>query len=157
MLKWLALVVAATAGLAIGLGSYTFVAARGSSYLTDDPAACANCHVMGDHFAAWQKSSHRAVAVCNDCHAPHDGFLRKYAVKAENGLVHSINFTTGRHPDPLRIREKNRRVTQAACLHCHGDLASTITPGGTTSGHRVARSAPMDCIACHADVGHWVR
>ena len=157
MFKWVAVAVAATAGLAVGLGGYTFVVARGSSYLTDDPAACANCHVMSTHFAAWQKSSHRAVAVCNDCHAPHDSFFRKYAVKGENGFVHSLNFTTGRHPDPLRIRAGNRRVTQAACLHCHGELAAAITPSRTTSSHPPPQSATLDCISCHADVGHWVR
>ena len=51
---------------AADVGSYTFVYAKGYSYLTNDPAACANCHIMSEHFAAWTKSSHRAVAVCND-------------------------------------------------------------------------------------------
>ena len=56
-------------GLLLGIGGFTFIYARGASYLTNDPGACANCHVMQDHFDAWQRSSHRAVAVCNDCHA----------------------------------------------------------------------------------------
>ena len=62
-------------GLAIGIGAYTFVYAKGGSYLTNDPAACANCHIMDEHYAAWQKSSHHAVAGCNDCHT------RDYAIK----------------------------------------------------------------------------
>ena len=37
---------AATVGLAAGVGAYTFGYARAASYLTDDPKACANCHVM---------------------------------------------------------------------------------------------------------------
>ena len=37
-------------GLAIGVGAYTFVYAQGYSYLTDNPAACANCHVMNDQY-----------------------------------------------------------------------------------------------------------
>ena len=57
-------------GVAVGIGAYTFVYARGWSYLTDDPAACANCHVMREQFDGWLKSSHRAVATCNDCHTP---------------------------------------------------------------------------------------
>ena len=59
-------------GLLVGLGLYTFVYARGASYLTNDPAACANCHVMSEQYDGWLKSSHHAVAVCNDCHTPHN-------------------------------------------------------------------------------------
>ena len=77
--------VAILAGLTLGIGSYTFVYARGYSYLTNDPAACANCHVMRDHYAAWTRASHRSVAVCNDCHTP-PGLLGKYATKAQNGF-----------------------------------------------------------------------
>src|SRR5688572_31846264 len=40
------------------------------SYMTDNPAACANCHVMREQFEEWLKSSHGKVAVCNDCHTP---------------------------------------------------------------------------------------
>jgi cytochrome c nitrite reductase small subunit len=39
-------VVGMLVGLAVGVGGYTFVYAKGYSYLTNDPAACANCHVM---------------------------------------------------------------------------------------------------------------
>lgn len=49
-------------GLIIGVGGYTFIYARGYSYLTNDPAACANCHVIQDYYNAWQKSSHHSVA-----------------------------------------------------------------------------------------------
>ena len=89
-------------GLLIGIGSYTFVYAKGYSYLTNDPRACANCHIMQDHFDAWTRSSHRSVAVCNDCHTP-PGLVPKYMTKARNGFWHSFYFTTGRYPDPLRI------------------------------------------------------
>lgn len=36
------LVLAAAIGLVIGVGGYTFLYAKGSSYLTDNAAACAN-------------------------------------------------------------------------------------------------------------------
>jgi len=48
-------------GMAIGIGSYTFIYAKGGSYLTNDPAACANCHIMNEQYAGWIKSSHRSV------------------------------------------------------------------------------------------------
>ena len=38
-------------GLAVGVGAYTFVYARGYSYMTDNAEACVNCHVMQDHLA----------------------------------------------------------------------------------------------------------
>ena len=36
-------------GIALGLGAYTFAYAKGWSYLTNNPQACANCHVMNEH------------------------------------------------------------------------------------------------------------
>jgi hypothetical protein len=36
-------VLATASGLVIGVGGYTFLYAKGSSYLTNNPAACANC------------------------------------------------------------------------------------------------------------------
>lgn len=146
------LALAVALGLLLGVGAFTFVYARGASYLTSDPAACANCHVMSEHYAAWMKSSHRAVAVCNDCHAPHE-LGAKYLVKARNGFWHSVAFTTGRFPDPLRITSANRDVTERACRHCHGAIAQGIEhgTGATPAGDR------MRCARCHRYVGHLVR
>lgn len=133
------------AGIFSGVGAYTFVYAKGASYLTNDPAACANCHVMQDHYDAWLKSSHRHVAVCNDCHAPHD-FLGKYWVKAENGFWHSWMFTTGWFHEPIQIREKNLRVTEQACLDCHQDIVRAMHVG--------RHADQVSCIRCHGAVGH---
>ena len=36
------ILIAVAVGLAAGLGGYTFVYARGASYMTNDPRACAN-------------------------------------------------------------------------------------------------------------------
>jgi cytochrome c nitrite reductase small subunit len=100
---------AALVGVAGGLGLYTFVYAKGYSYITNDPAACANCHVMNDQYDGWLKSSHRAVAVCNDCHVPHD-LVGKYKTKGENGFWHSYYFTTQSFAEPsARRRAADRR------------------------------------------------
>ena len=141
-------------GVAMGLGAFTFVYARGGSYLTNDPAACANCHVMSEHYAAWTKSSHHAVAVCNDCHAPHD-LVGKYKTKGLNGFWHSFYFTTGRYPDPLRITPRNREVTEHACRYCHQELTENIEHGAT--GFENEDDARLLCTRCHFDVGHMVR
>ena len=134
-------------GLAAGIGSYTFVYARGYSYLTNDPAACANCHIMQGHFDAWTRSSHHAVAVCNDCHTP-PGLVPKYMTKARNGFWHSFYFTTGGYPDPLRITPPNHAVTELACRHCHEELTHSIDP------QRSDAPARLPCTGCHHEVGH---
>jgi cytochrome c nitrite reductase small subunit len=125
MLKRLAVAAVIALGLAVGLGAFTFAYARGYSYLTNDPEACGNCHIMSEHLAAWNKSTHHAVATCNDCHTPHN-IVGKYTVKAKNGFWHSFYFTTGRYPDPLRITEGNRLLPPAD----HGSHRSSRAPGG---------------------------
>ncbi len=133
-------------GLVLGIGGYTFVYARGGSYMTNDPAACANCHVMRDQYEAWQRSSHRSVAVCNDCHAPHD-LIGKYVTKGRNGFWHSFYFTTGGFPDPIRITPRNARITEDACRTCHATIVAAID----TAPPRGERPA---CVSCHRNVGH---
>ena len=141
-----AFALAVGAGAVAGLGGYTFVYARGASYLTDDPAACANCHGMQPYLDAWLKGSHRAAATCNDCHTP-AGLLPKYAVKASNGFWHSFYFTTGRYPDRIRLRPSNVAVADAACVKCHGDVAEAMgLPGEVPPGEA--------CVRCHSQVGH---
>jgi cytochrome c nitrite reductase small subunit len=77
-----------TLGIALGVGAFTFIYAKGGSYMTNDPKACVNCHIMQEQYDGWIKSSHRSVATCNDCHAPAD-FIGKYSTKAQNGFWHS--------------------------------------------------------------------
>src|SRR5262244_970760 len=64
------LVLGISIGMAVGLGVYTFGYAKGASYLMNNPASCANCHIMKEQYDGWLMSSHRAVATCNDCHTP---------------------------------------------------------------------------------------
>ena len=138
--------IAIVIGAVMGLGGFTFVYAKGGSYLGNDPAACANCHVMRDHLDAYVKSSHRAVATCNDCHTP-PGLVPKYFTKAEHGFFHSLAFTTGDFHDPIQIKERSRRVTENSCRKCHADVVHDID---TTT----ARERSISCIRCHASVGH---
>ena len=171
----LVVLAAAVIGVALGLGAYTFVYAKGASYLSTDPAVCANCHIMGEHFAAWQRSSHRAAAGCADCHMPHD-FLGKYAAKASNGFWHSVAFTTGRFPDPLLIKPHNRAIVERACRDCHAGVTAAIDAGaGPPPGIRAGMGGSptntrpqlhdgvsiageeLSCTYCHTYVGHWVR
>jgi cytochrome c nitrite reductase small subunit len=143
-----AIVAGVLVALALGSGGYTFIYARGWSYLTDDPEACANCHVMGDHLAAWLKSSHRSVATCNECHTPHDP-AGKYWTKADHGFWHSYRFTTGDFHEPIRMTAGSRAVVEGACRHCHADVTHDITAVAAAAG-----DDGISCIRCHAGVGH---
>jgi cytochrome c nitrite reductase small subunit len=98
---------------------------------------------MNEQYAGWLKGSHRQAAVCNDCHTP-PGLIPKYTTKALNGFFHSYAFTTGWFPDVIRITERNRNVTERACLKCHADVVSAIShsPGDPS------------CLRCHSSVGH---
>ena len=142
------LVACVLAGVTLGMGAYTFYYAEGASYLSDDPKACVNCHVMREHYDGWQKASHHAVATCNDCHTPHY-FVGKYATKSENGFWHSKGFTLQDFHEPIRIRPKNSRVLRANCIQCHQDLVADIVGHGERED-----DATADCVRCHATVGH---
>ena len=45
------LMLAGLVGVTTGVGGYAFLYAKGYSYLLNDPAACANCHVMRTQYA----------------------------------------------------------------------------------------------------------
>lgn len=137
---------AGSLGLAVGLGVFTFGYGDGAAYLSNDPAACANCHIMQGHYDSWLNSSHRNVATCNDCHLPHD-FAGKWITKADNGFFHSLAFTTGGFHEPIQIKARNRRVTQGACLHCHSVFVNALLPAQPDS------ETPY-CAKCHSDAGH---
>ena len=134
-------------GAALGLGTYTFAYAQGWAYLTDDPRACANCHVMNEQYDGWIKSSHRSVAVCNDCHVPHS-FVAKYLTKATKGFRHSYHFTRGTFPEPIRALPASRAIAEVNCRRCHEPVVDAMG----TPAH--AGSRDISCIRCHGSVGH---
>lgn len=141
-----------TIGVAAGIGSYTFIYARGGSYMTDEPTACANCHIMQGQYDAWVKSSHHAVATCNDCHTPHD-FTGKYMTKALNGYHHSMAFTLQNFHEPIQITGRNLAIAEANCRYCHADVVAAIdTHAAVIAAGQ--ESEPMSCIKCHPSVGH---
>ncbi len=150
------LMAAALVGLFVGAGAYTFVAARGASYLSDDPAVCVNCHIMREQYDGWRHASHHAVATCNDCHLPHDNVLHKYFVKASNGYHHSKAFTLQDFAEPIRIKPGNAKVLEANCLRCHGMLTSAITEHGTLGvpTDPTQKADLYGCARCHQAVGH---
>jgi cytochrome c nitrite reductase small subunit len=132
-------------GVLFGLGAYTFSYAEGTSYFSNDPSSCVNCHIMRDQFDSWNHSSHKAFAACNDCHTPHR-FPDKWIVKGINGWNHSLAFTTGNYPEPIQIKSFNEEIALENCTSCHATLLTQI--------HQPALGESASCLDCHGNVGH---
>ncbi|HEY3296831.1 MAG TPA: cytochrome c nitrite reductase small subunit [bacterium] len=132
----------AALGIVLGISAYTFYFARGYSYLSNNPDACVNCHVMKDKFDAWQVSPHR-FALCNDCHVPHN-LIGKYATKMEHGIRHSYVFTFG-NPQVIRLKKSGEAIVEGNCIRCHETMVSKIFHG--FKGDR-------RCFDCHRGMGH---
>jgi cytochrome c nitrite reductase small subunit len=149
-------------GAFAGIGGFTFRYAEGLSYFSADPAACVNCHIMQAEYDGWQKGSHHAVAVCVDCHLPHD-FIPKYLAKAENGWRHGEKFTTQSFREPIFVQPAGLRILQDNCVRCHqalvpmlGDHEQSVA-AGAHARNASGRSDTPQCVHCHATVGHGER
>jgi len=143
------LIISIMIGFVSGLGAYTFYYAEGFSYMSDDPKVCINCHIMREQYDGWQKGSHHSVAVCNDCHLPHDK-VGKYFTKGENGFLHSKAFTLMDFHEPITIRNKSSNILNNNCLYCHGDFTFQISHNGKSRER-------LNCVHCHKTVGHGPR
>ena len=153
--RLLPLVLALSIGVVAGIGGYTFRYAEGLSYLSTDPKACVNCHIMQPQYDAWQKASHHQSAVCVDCHLP-ESFIPKYLAKAEDGWRHGKLFTTSGFVEPIVVQAAGRRILEGNCVRCHEALTADMRGHGA-----FAASSDFDqklpCTHCHADVGHGPR
>ncbi len=133
----------ALVGLALGLAIVIARISNASSYLSNSPQTCINCHVMTDAYASWQRGSHGGVTVCVDCHVPHDNPVAKIAYKSTDGLKHSAVFTMRAEPQVLRLSAQAVPVVQANCLRCHADQMGMV---------RVAGSGERACWHCHNNI-----
>ncbi len=150
--KWVWLVFS-LAGLVVGLGLYTIYVSRAWSYVSDEPAVCVNCHIMGPYYQAWQKSSHAVWTTCNDCHVPQDNLINQYAFKAVDGLYHSAVFAVGAEPQVIRPREASSRVVMQNCVRCHSPLTTEFVKMNVDYDE-VLKGEKKACWDCHTQVPH---
>src|SRR6185295_7976908 len=141
-----AMLAAILCGVPLGLGLFTFRYAEGLSYFSSDPKACANCHIMNEQLDSWEKSGHHHVAVCVDCHLPHE-LVPKLIAKSRNGWNHSKAFTLQNFHEPIMIGTKNAEILQENCLRCHGDFVHDITGMEGEKGEDAAGG--VSCVHCH--------
>lgn len=135
-------------GIVIGMAVLIARIANATSYLSDASQACMNCHVMTDAYSSWQRGSHGRVAVCTDCHVPHNNSVAKYAFKAIDGLKHSYVFTLRKEPQVLQLSTRAVPVVQTNCLRCHSGQLAMI---------RLAASLERKCWDCHNNIHGTVR
>jgi cytochrome c nitrite reductase small subunit len=135
-------------GLLAGIGGFTFLYAEGFSYMSSDPKACVNCHIMQPQYDSWQKGSHHAVATCVDCHLPHS-FFRKWLAKGMSGFHDSKAFTFQDFHEPIMIGPTMSRILQESCLHCHAALVHDLVAVRTGN-----EADEVRCVHCHRSVGH---
>jgi cytochrome c nitrite reductase small subunit len=134
-------------GVTVGLGIFLVHISRATSYLSDSPETCMNCHVMTTQYVTWQHGSHGRVATCNDCHVPHTSLLAAYGFKAEDGLWHSTVFTMRWEPQVIRLSDRAIPVVEDNCRRCHKTVIEDVALNVHKEGdHR--------CWDCHRDVPH---
>lgn len=137
-------------GIFTGSAFYIFYVSNASSYLSDNPQTCVNCHVMTPQFATWSHSSHREVANCNDCHVPHTSMLSHYYFKAKDGLRHATIFTMRMEPQVIFIKEAGVDVVQKNCVRCHSQLFT----GRDVSEYQKNHYPDRLCWECHRETPH---
>ena len=140
-------------GTLVGLGCLVVYISNAASYLSDHPGACINCHVMASEYATWQRGSHSRVAVCNDCHVPHDNVLRKYAFKAKDGLRHATVFTLRMEPQVITLNTAAIAVVQENCIRCHVNLVENVTASQVSGGDAHSGGGQL-CWTCHRATPH---
>jgi cytochrome c nitrite reductase small subunit len=142
-----------TVGVLTGLLLLVLYVGNATSYLSDKPETCVNCHVMFPQYTSWQHSSHARVATCNDCHVPQDNVIRKYMFKASDGLRHTTMFTLRLEPQVIKIKDAGRDVVQENCERCHQGLLGYMHSAQKNKGYIVADDKDV-CWSCHQEVPH---
>jgi len=140
-------------GISLGIVLTILKISNATSYLSDDPNACINCHIMVPQFATWEKGSHGRVATCNDCHVPQDNFFAKYYFKASDGLRHATMFTLRLEPQVIQIKDAGKKAVQDNCIRCHSDLVHPIALR-SISNDLIINEDERFCWDCHRETPH---
>ena len=140
-------------GIFAGLFLYILYISNAFSYISDDPKACVNCHIMAPQYATWYHSAHREVTNCNSCHVPHNNVFNKYYFKAKDGLRHATIFTLRNEPQVIFIKEEGKHAVQNNCIRCHNDLISSKKIR-VLSDHLYEHRTNRLCWDCHREVPH---
>ena len=140
-------------GIITGMVFYILHISNAVSYLSDDPRACINCHIMNPEYITWSNSSHGRDLVCNDCHVPQDSFVRKYYFKAMDGLRHATMFTLRLEPQVIQIKQMGKDAVQENCIRCHQNNIHPVAVRSINAA-MIFDEGERYCWDCHRDVPH---
>lgn len=145
------LLLAVALGALAGIGGYTFSYAKGLSYLSTDPRACVNCHIMQHEYDGWQKASHHVAAVCDaeafwDAQKFPDGSAFVDYKHAETGAP----ILKAQHPEFELWSQGIHARSGVSCADCHMPY---MREGATKVSDHWVRSPLLNvnhaCQTCH--------
>ncbi len=150
--KWHFTVIVLT-GIITGILLLVVHISNATSYLSEEPETCINCHVMYPYYASWSKDSHGRDATCADCHIPQDNIFSKYFVKGTDGMAHATYFTMRWEPQVIQIKSRGTRVVQENCIRCHLDLIDMVQLVEVTAT-KAKKGEGKLCWDCHRETPH---
>ncbi len=139
---------AAIAAAIIALGIFVFVT-DAPAYAGTSAATCNNCHVMDAQYENWYHAGHEHVALCVECHLPHQNLFVYWLEKGKTGLHDVYYFSTGQTPELIRAKPETRQIVQQNCIRCHATTVDEIVAG--------AQAFDRNCWDCHRSVAHGTR
>jgi len=134
--------------LFVTLGIFAWVT-DAPAYLKHETSTCNNCHVMDAQYENWFHAAHARVAVCTDCHLPHQNIISYYLFKGYSGMRDVYSFTFKTYPVAIRATHQTDEIIQANCIRCHKDTVESILAG--------PQAFDRYCWDCHRSVAHGER
>ncbi len=130
-------------GAALGVGSYAFIYARGYSYLSNNPEACTNCHVMVGITAGGRKAAitrPRNVTTAT----PRPACWPSMPPRPRTDSSTRWHSRLGRYPDSIQIKNwqppRNRRGLPQLSPRRGGRGGGHASGGGADELH------PLPCL-----------
>ncbi len=148
------IIISILAGVIVGGGFLFLYLLRAHTYLTDEPSACVNCHIMSPYYATWMHSSHGRDATCNDCHVPNDNFVKKWAFKGMDGMKHVAAFLANSESQVIQAQSVSSQVIMNNCIRCHEQLNTEFVKTGRINYMLSQTGEGKACWDCHRDVPH---
>ena len=141
-------------GVIGGNGMLFLYVLRAHTYLSDDPAACVNCHIMAPYYATWFHSSHSRDATCNDCHVPHENAVKKWVFKGMDGMRHVAVYLAKGESQVLQAIPESSKVIMNNCIRCHTQLNTEFVKTGRIDYMLAQVGEGKACWDCHRDIPH---